>query len=195
MKRMKFYGLVSCLAVCAQADGQSGTIATVAGGGTFIFPSNVTVALNAPLGGVDGVAVDAQGNVYVADGSDHRIFLVSPTGGIQIFAGNGTLGFSGDGGPATSASLSPGGLALDTSGNLFFADASNRIRKVSANGVITTVAGNGSQPQFPGERASWHPGGQPIRSPRPSCEILWRLLLRVSVDLIRPMTREHNREK
>ena len=91
-----------------------------------------------------GVAVDTAGNLYIDDTDNFRIRRVS-NGVITTVAGNGTTGFSGDNGPATSAGLGPSGIAVDSAGNLYIADyANNRIRKVS-NGVITTVAGNGTQ--------------------------------------------------
>ena len=92
------------------------------------------------------MAVDGSGNLYIADIDNNRIRKVSATGIITTVAGNGTVGYSGDGGPATSAQLNvPFGVAVDASGNLYIADAYNhRIRKVSATGIITTVAGNGS---------------------------------------------------
>ena len=97
-----------------------------------------------PVGRSQGVAVDSAGNLYIADTSNNRIRKVS-NGVITTVAGNGTQGFSGDNGPATSAQLyCPWGVAVDSAGNLYIADAgNNRIRKVS-NGVITTVAGNGT---------------------------------------------------
>jgi sugar lactone lactonase YvrE len=93
-----------------------------------------------------GVAVDAFGNLFIADTTNQRIQKVSASGIITTVAGNGTAAFSGDGGLATAAQLNnPGGAAVDGSGNLFIADSSNnRIRKVSASGIITTVAGNGT---------------------------------------------------
>src|SRR5580658_9227434 len=71
--------------------------------------------------------------------------LAGAQGTIQTFAGNGSTGFAGDGGPATSAALNyPKGVALDTAGNLYIADIDNsRVRKVTAAGIISTVAGNG----------------------------------------------------
>jgi sugar lactone lactonase YvrE len=89
--------------------------------------------------------VDAAGNLYIADFGDNRVRKVS-NGVITTVAGNGTQGFSGDNGPATSAQLfTPAGVAVDSAGNLYIADkGNNRIRKVS-NGMITTVAGNGTQ--------------------------------------------------
>ena len=91
------------------------------------------------------VAVDATGNLYLADISNHRIRKVDSTGTITTVAGTGEFGFSGDGGPATAALLgTPSGVAVDGAGNLYIADISNhRIRKVDSTGTITTVAGTG----------------------------------------------------
>src|SRR5208337_2269787 len=96
-----------------------------------------------------GVAVDSAGNLYIADFANCRIRKVT-NGVITTVAGNGTYGFSGDGGPATNAQLyEPLGVAVDSAGNLYIADTYNyRIRKVS-NGVITTVAGGGTS--YPGD--------------------------------------------
>ena len=119
----------------------NGVIATLAGDGELRFGGD-----NGPAGGAQlyepyGVAVDSAGNVYIADTLNNRVRKVS-NGIITTVAGDGTPGFSGDGGPATSAQLStPIGLAVDSAGNLYIADVNNyRIRKVS-NGVITTVPG------------------------------------------------------
>jgi sugar lactone lactonase YvrE len=92
-----------------------------------------------------GVAVDAAGNLFIADEANNRVRKVNPGGVISTVAGNGTQGYSGDGGPATSAELYyPYGVAVDTAGNLFIADeGNNRIRMVTPGGVISTVAGNG----------------------------------------------------
>ena len=91
--------------------------------------------------------MDGAGNVFIADRRNHRIRRVDgSTGVITTVAGNGVAGFSGDGGPATNASiLSPRGVDVDGAGNLFIADQGNhRIRLVDGNtGLITTVAGNG----------------------------------------------------
>src|ERR1019366_9345320 len=122
----------------------NGVITTVAGSGTAGFSGDNGPATSAQLYYPAGVAVDAAGNLYIADQYNHRIRKVS-NGVITTVAGSGTAGFSGDNGPATSAQLSgPGGVAADSAGNLYIADTSNyRIRKVS-NGVITTAAGGGS---------------------------------------------------
>ncbi len=92
-----------------------------------------------------GIALDAQGNLYIADSGHNRIRKVDTNGIITTVAGTGAFGFSGDGGPATGAQLSsPFGVAVDGGGNLYIADSSNgRVRKVDTNGMITTVAGSG----------------------------------------------------
>ena len=122
-----------------------GTITTVAGNGAYEFSGDGGPATSASLQGPRGVAGDAAGNLYIADTGNYRIRKVSPSGIITTVAGNGAGGFSGDGGPATSGSLSyPHHLAVDAVGNLYIADIyNNRIRKVSPSGIITTVAGGG----------------------------------------------------
>ncbi len=124
----------------------SGIITTVAGNGVQGFSGDGGPATSASLRRPSRAAVDAAGNLYIADGGNSRIRKVSPSGIISTVAGNGISGSSGDCGPATSASLNfpfgiPG-VALDAAGNLYIADA-NRIRKISSNGMISTVAGNG----------------------------------------------------
>ena len=123
----------------------AGIISTVAGGGSS-YPGDGGPATSTQLGGPSGVAVDAGGNLYFADYCDNRVRKVSAAGIITTVAGNGSPGYSGDGGPATSAQLNnPNGVAVDASGNLYIADTgNNRIRKVSAAGIITAVAGDGS---------------------------------------------------
>ena len=130
-----------------RVDAATGTITTVAGNGAFGFSGDGGPATDASLRFPRGVAVDASGNLLIADASNHRIRRVdASTGVITTVAGDGGSGFSGDGGPATSASLNlPAGVAVDALGNLFIADTSNhRVRRVDAStGVITTVAGDG----------------------------------------------------
>ena len=120
----------------------NGVITTVAGNGTRGFSGDNGPASSAQLNYPEAVTVDAAGNLYIADSQNNVIRKVS-NGVITTVAGNGTAGFSGDGGPATNAELDfPQGIAVDTAGNLYIAD-SGRVRKVS-NGVITTIAGNGT---------------------------------------------------
>jgi len=122
-----------------------GRITTVAGTGTLGYSGDNGPATSARLNGPQAVAVDFAGNLYIADTENSRIRKVS-NGVITTVAGSGTPGFGGDNGPATGAQLYfPSGVAVDSALNLYIADsANNRIRKVS-NGVITTVAGNGTQ--------------------------------------------------
>jgi sugar lactone lactonase YvrE len=123
----------------------NGILTTVAGGGTGAVTDGAA-ATAVPLGRPRELAVDGAGNLFIADGGLNRIFKVSPGGKISIVAGTGTVGFSGDGGKAPAAQLSGGfmGLAVVSAGNLFFADQNNhRIRKVSPDGMISTVAGSG----------------------------------------------------
>ena len=127
------------LAFAITALGQNYTIQTFAGGGV---PQNIQAA-SASLGPVTGIATDSSGNVYIALQAYSVVVRMDVTGALTLVAGTGKPGFSGDGGPATSAQLnSPWGLAIDTAGNLYIADSgNNRIRKVS-NGVITTIPVN-----------------------------------------------------
>ena len=124
-----------------------GTVVTVAGTGVNGAAGDSGPAVGAQLGNVFGVALDAAGDIYIVDTGNSTIRKVDTNGVITTVAGNGTAGFSGDNGPATSAQLNlPYGVALDAAGNLYIADRYNyRVRKVDTSGVITTVAGNGTQ--------------------------------------------------
>ncbi|MBN1570974.1 MAG: hypothetical protein JXA73_24260 [Acidobacteria bacterium] len=123
-----------------------GFISTVAGNGTKGYSGDGGPATLAQLNVPVGIAADAAGNLFVTDSFNARIRKVTPDGFISTVAGNGIAGFSGDGGPATSAQLlSPQDVAVDAAGNLFIADPSNfRIRKVTPDGLIRTVAGSGT---------------------------------------------------
>jgi len=124
----------------------NGTITTFAGTGATGFRGDGGPATEASLNQPSRVAVDTSGNVYIADSENFWVRKVAPDGTITTVAGNGGAGNSGDGGPATSAALDfIGDIALDTGGDLLIATNGNVIRKVTPNGVITTVAGNGKQ--------------------------------------------------
>ena len=124
---------------------RDGTVTTVAGDGRFAYGGDGGPATSASLASPLELAVDAGGALYIADVDNHRVRRVAPDGTITTVAGNGTRGFSGDGGPATQASLAePTGLALAADGTLYIADfANHRVRKVTLDGTITTVAGTG----------------------------------------------------
>jgi trimeric autotransporter adhesin len=123
----------------------AGTISTVAGNGASGLYGVGGAATAARFGSVHGVAADGSGNVFVADSVDNSVLKISAAGIVTVVAGNGTYGFTGDGGLATLAELAdPAAVAVDGAGDLFIADAYNgRIRKVASNGIITTVAGDG----------------------------------------------------
>lgn len=120
----------------------SGIITTVAGNGTSGYLGDGGAATNASLSPT-GVAVDAFGNLFIADQDNSRVRKVSTNGIITTIAGGGG---GGDGGAATNASVNhPFDVKVDSHGNLFIADTVNqRIRKVSTNGIITTIVGGGS---------------------------------------------------
>jgi hypothetical protein len=124
----------------------SGIITTVVGNGTQGYSGEGVPATNAELGFPCGIAFDSSGNLYIADAGYSRILKVTPAGVTSTFAGNGTYGYSGDGGQATNAELAfPTGIAFDGSGNLYIADPfTYTVRKVTPGGVISTVAGNGN---------------------------------------------------
>jgi large repetitive protein len=131
----------------------SGILNLIAGTGAASSTGNNGLAMQATLNGPAGIAIDAAGNLYIAEAAGNRVRRVNLASGIIItFAGNGTATYAGDGGPAASASLNmPRGLAVDAGGNLFIADLLNfRVRRVDAvSGNITTVAGTGTNGQSP----------------------------------------------
>lgn len=121
----------------------NGIISTVAGNGTAGTAGDGGPATAAQLAQPTGMTIDNDGNIYIADFNSSVIKKVTTSGIMSIFAGNGTEGFSGDGGPAAQAKLyRPTAVAVDKDGNLYISDASNKvIRKVNKQGVISTIAG------------------------------------------------------
>jgi cysteine-rich repeat protein len=130
----------------------AGIIDTVGGNGTGAYAGDGGLATAASLSSPYGVAVDAEGQVAITDTANERIRRIDVTGTISTIAGNGTFGFGGDGGMATSAQLrDPFLLATDAMGRVYITDTNNnRIRRIELDGTITTVAGTG-QPGFSGD--------------------------------------------
>jgi hypothetical protein len=124
----------------------NGVIATVAGDGEQLYSGDGGAAVSAGLDTPSGIVVDTAGNLYIADSHNQRIRMVNAQGVIRTVAGNGTLGFSGDGGNAVQASLArPTGVDVDAAGNVYVADSENNVIRQVSNGVINTVAGNGNE--------------------------------------------------
>jgi sugar lactone lactonase YvrE len=151
-------GSLTAIAVGAQRDvyvtdtysnlirkvSSTGSWSVLAGGGTggsFADGTGDAARFNRP----QGIAVDGQGNVYVGDTYNHRIRRITPAGVVTTFAGTGQAGYAD--GPGTSAQFyTPFGVTVDGQGNVFVADYSNeRIRKITPNGLVSTVAGSGSR--------------------------------------------------
>ncbi|HTB06214.1 MAG TPA: gliding motility-associated C-terminal domain-containing protein [Bacteroidia bacterium] len=142
--------------VVRKVNAATGIITTIAGNGTAGYLGDGNAATTAELNGPIGVAVDGSGNVYIGDAGNNRVRMVSASSGnITTVAGVGFGGYNGDGGSATGAELTtPWGVAVDTIGDLFIADAgNNRVRMVNTSGIISTVAGNG-YPGFSGDNGA-----------------------------------------
>ena len=123
----------------------AGIITTIAGT-TAGYSGDGGAATNAQLFYPYGITFDAAGNLYIADQNNNRVRIVNTAGIINTFAGNGTSGYSGDGGQATAAELyGPRGVTIDAAGNIYITDyENNRIRVVNTAGIIRTIAGNGT---------------------------------------------------
>ena len=135
------------------AWGQAYTISTIAGNGTTGFAGDGAAASGSQLSFPGSVAVDSSGNIYIADSGNNRIRKIS-NGTITTVAGNGTAGYTGDNGTATAAELNnPTGVAVDSAGNIYIADANNNVvRQVNTSGKITTLVGdNGAGAGYSGD--------------------------------------------
>jgi trimeric autotransporter adhesin len=124
----------------------TGIITTIAGTGTAGYSGDNGAAVSATLNKPSAVLEGSTGSLYILDTGNNVVRLVNTTGTITTIAGNGTAGYSGDNGPATSATLhTPYGLNIGSSGNLYIADSANNVvRMVSTAGIISTIAGNGT---------------------------------------------------
>jgi uncharacterized protein (TIGR03437 family) len=125
--------------------GTDGIVHVAAGNGIAGYTGDGGAATSASLNGASSAAVDGNGILYIGDNFNYRIRRVGADGTISTVAGIGSPAFGGDGGPASAASFGPiGCMAFDSANNLFFCDSeNNRVRKISAAGIISTVAGNG----------------------------------------------------
>jgi sugar lactone lactonase YvrE len=142
----------TAVSVSVTSASNSPNIYTFAGDGVLGYNGDGELATSAELNGSVQMAMDTNGNVYLADGYNHRIRKVfASTGTIATVAGNGTSGYSGDGGPAIDAELeNPNGVAIDAAGNIYISDSFFTIRKVdAATGIISTIVGDGVQYQGP----------------------------------------------
>jgi len=137
---------------CIRKVNTAGIISTIVGNGNPGYSGDGGAATAAQLNLPAGVAFDAAGNLYIADQTNQRIRKINTIGIITTIAGNGTQGFSGDGGAATLAKLgNPQGVVVDAVGNIYIVDNINsRIRKVNSLGIISTIVGNGT-PAYSGD--------------------------------------------
>ncbi len=149
MKRLAIGYLLlwlGCSSQPALAQLPPSSIITTFAGTAWTFQSNGGPAINAPISSFFGLSTDTQGNVIFADYGNHMVSRLNADGTITVLAGNGIEGFSGDNGPALSASLDrPASAVMDAAGNLYIYDTSfARIRRVTPDGIIRTYAGNGN---------------------------------------------------
>lgn len=139
--------IISLYATGQAADITGSSIITTFAGASATFSDDGAPALNASISNLQQLSTDRNGNILFADTGNHVVSRINPDGTITVLAGNGIVGFSGDGGPARSAALNfPSDAVMDAAGNLFIFDSNNfRIRRVAPDGTITTYAGTGLQ--------------------------------------------------
>src|ERR1700744_4191050 len=137
------YGAVVKFITSSTLSGVTGVVTTFTGNATRSFADGT--GAGATFNNPQGIAMDAQGNMYVADAFNNRIRKIAPDGTTTTIAGTGAAGYSGDNGTALNATFyGPRGLAVDNQGNIFVADFGNNvIRQISPSGIVTTLAGNG----------------------------------------------------
>jgi len=156
MKQLRVPVLVPLLLAAGQAQGPaqapSFVISTIAGNGNTGYSGDGGKATGAALNDPRGIVTDPAGNVYFCDRLNHVVRKVDLSGNISTIAGTGVAGYNGDNIPGTKAQLNtPWRVTIDPAGNLYIADSvNNRVRKLAPNGIITTVAGNGS-PGYAGD--------------------------------------------
>jgi sugar lactone lactonase YvrE len=142
MSKIKMKLLLLCL-FATHLNAQ--TITTVAGNGICGYSGDYLMATAAKISVPTSIAKDNSGNFYHSEKNGHIIRKINNSGIITTYAGTGTAGFSGDGGPATAAKIEyPISIYIDKDGNLFLTGAGARVRKIDPAGIITTFAGNGS---------------------------------------------------
>ena len=131
------------LIICA-CGAKAQIITTIVGGGTTLGDGGP--AVDCELSGPYGITIGSNGNRYIVDRGNNRIRMVNTAGIITTIAGTGVRGYNGDSIPATDAELNdPAGITTDASGEVYFCDrGNNRVRKIDATGIITTIAGNGN---------------------------------------------------
>jgi sugar lactone lactonase YvrE len=123
----------------------NGLISTIAGNGIAGYSGDGGFATSSQLNSPRGICIDINGNIYIGDYGNNAIRKITPNGIINTIAGNGVAGFFGDGNNAINSQLNgPRGIAIDSQGNIIFADGNNyRIRKIDTNNLISTIAGSG----------------------------------------------------
>src|SRR4051812_21510617 len=134
--------VIAALLICSPAFAQS--VLTTIAGTDWLFPADGRPALNAPLNSGTGldIAVDRSGNFYISDDGNSMVLRVGSDGVVSVVAGNGLAFPSGDGGLAVNAGLfAPSSIAVDSAGNLYLAQYSGQIRRITPDGVITNIAG------------------------------------------------------